>query len=89
MSVAKKEIKVELSVKDQMLLNAEANMKSKKTLNEVEAIELVVEMYEEVTSKNAMLKLIRSKGYSISMSRLFKVYEDYTKLLNVETKNKK
>ena len=88
MSNAKK-IEVELSIKDKMLVNAEANMKSKTTLNEAEAIELVIELYDDVTSKNAMLKLVRSKGFSISMSRLFKVYEDYTKLLNQSIKDKK
>ncbi len=82
----KKAIEPKLSIKDQMLLNAEDNVKSKKTLNESEAIKLVDKLYSKCASKNAMLKLIRSDGFSISMSRLFKVYDEYTKLLNADLK---
>ena len=84
----KKDLKVaELSPLDKMLSEASANEASKKTLSEAEAIKLVDELYAKVSSKNAMLKLIRSLGYSISMNRLFKIYIDYTKLIN-KTKDK-
>ena len=46
-------------------------------------------MYVKVNSKNAMLKLIRSLNYSVSMSRCFKVYTDYTKLVSKDVDNKK
>ena len=87
MSTVKKVSKVvEVSIVDQLIQEANTNDKNRKTLTEVEAINLVVELYDDVTSKNAMLKLIRSKGYSISMSRLFKVYTDYSTL---KTKSEK
>ncbi len=87
MSTVKKQVKVEeVSIVDQLIQEANLNDKKRTNLTEVEAIKLVVELYEDVTSKNAMLKLIRSKGYSISMSRLFKVYTDYSIL---KTKSEK
>ena len=84
----KKSIEVK-SIVDQLLEESSINEKSKKTLTESEAIKLVDEHYESVSSKNAMLKLLRSLNYSISMTRLFTIYENYTKLknkLNNETK---
>ncbi len=84
----KKDLKAaELSPLDKMLSEASANEATKKTLTEAEAITLVDEHYKNVSSKNAMLKLIRSLGYSISMNRLFNIYVAYTKLIN-ETKAK-
>jgi len=84
----KKDLKeAELSPLETMLSEASANEATKKTLTEAEAITLVDENYDKVSSKNAMLKLIRSLGYSISMNRLFNIYEAYTKLIN-KTKTK-
>ena len=77
----KKSIEVK-SIVDQLLEESSINEKSKKTLTESEAIKLVDEHYESVSSKNAMLKLLRSLDYSISMSRLFTIYENYSKLKN-------
>jgi len=85
----KTETETKLSIVDQLLNEASIQETNKKTLTETEAIKLVDEHYESVSSKNAMLKLIRSLGYSISMNRLFKIYIDYTNLknkLNKETK---
>jgi len=87
-NINKKQIEVK-SIVDQLLEESSINEKSKKTLTESEAIKLVDEHYESVSSKNAMLKLLRSLNYSISMNRLFKIYTDYTNLknkLNKETK---
>ena len=78
----------EVSILDQMLSEASVNESSKKTLTEAEAITLVNEHYTKVSSKNGMLKLIRSLGYSISMNRLFKIYEAYSKLKNKTTEKK-
>ena len=79
----KKDLKeAELSPLDIMLSEASVNESTKKTLTEAEAIKLVDENYANVSSKNGMLKLIRSLGFSISMNRLFKIYIDYSKLIN-------
>ncbi len=78
-----------VSILDQMLEDASINQISKKTLTESEAITLVDKHYNEVLSKNAMLKLIRGLGYSISMSRLFNIYISYTNLKNKIEKDTK
>jgi len=85
----KAETETNVSIVDQLLNEASINETNKRTLTETEAIKLVDEHYESVSSKNAMLKLLRSLNYSISMTRLFTIYENYTKLknkLNNETK---
>ena len=74
--------KAEKSILDTLLEDAAANETAKKTLTEAEAIKLVDEHYSKATSKNGMLKLLRGVGFSISMSRLFKIYSDYEKLIN-------
>ncbi len=84
----KKVIK-ETSILDTLLESASINETNKRTLNESELIVLVDKHYNDVTSKNAMLKLIRSLNYSVSMSRCFKVYIDYTKLLSKDKDTKK
>jgi len=76
------ETETKLSIVDQLLNEASIQENNKRTLTEAEAIKLVDEHYEKVSSKNGMLKLIRSLGFSISMNRLFKIYTDYTKLKN-------
>jgi len=81
--------KAETSILDTMLENAAANEASKKTLTEAEAIKLVDEHYASVTSKNGMLKLLRSLGYSIAMSRLFTIYTNYEKAVNASKKEVK
>jgi len=68
------------TVVDTLLEDASLNEVNKRTLTEAEAIKLVDKHYEEVTSKNGMLKLLRSLNYSISMNRVFKIYTDYTLL---------
>ena len=80
--------KAEKSILDTMLEDAAVNETTKKTLTEAEAITLVDEHYSKVTSKNGMLKLLRGMGFSISMSRLFKIYSDYEKLTNKSSKAK-
>ena len=84
----KKVIK-EMSILDTLLESASINETNKKTLTETELIKLVDDHYNKVSSKNSMLKLIRSLNYSVSMSRCFKVYIDYTKLVSKVNDTKK
>ncbi len=73
--------KVELTIVEQMIADAEVAQAAKKTLTDGEAVQLIADRYEAVTSKNAMLKLLRSEGFSIAMSRCFKIYTAYAKAI--------
>ena len=78
------------SVETQVNLEAiieEANVGKiiKRTLNDTEALKLIISEFDSVSSKNGMLKHIRGLGFSIAMSRVFKLYDAFKKTLKVET----
>ncbi len=82
MAEAKKNLNVspidmKSKVVQELLAEQKANETDRKTLTYEEALEMVNDNWDKVTSKNAMLKLIRANGFSISMGRLFKIYKDF------------
>jgi len=87
MTNIKKEAPIDMKSKvvQDLIKEANANVNTK-SLTYEQALELVIENFDKVTSKNGMLKLLRAEGYSIAMNRLFKIYEDYKKVLVVNAK---
>ena len=69
----KKEIKA-VSGLDKLLEEVSINEVSKKRLSEKELLEYVWDNFEEVESKNGMLKRLRGEGLSCSMDRVFRMY---------------
>ena len=64
---------------------ANADKVLKNTLSDEQAGELIIKEFDSVSSKNAMLKHLRALGYSIAMSRVFKLYTAYESTLKIET----
>jgi len=75
-----------ISPVEQLLNEAASNETTSKRLTEQQVIKMINDLWDEVTSKNAMLKLMRANGYSISMNRVFEIYNKMLVLKNKETK---
>ena len=85
MAQTKKNTK-EITPVEQLLSEAAQNETKTNKLTEQQAIEMINELWDDVSSKNAMLKLIRAKGYSIVMNRVFTIYNKMLVLKNKESK---
>ncbi len=72
---------------DQLIAEVSNNELTKVNLNDLELLEKVIENYSKVSTKSAMLKLIRKDNFKVSQDRCYTTYLRYQRSLKQDTKS--
>jgi len=78
--------KTNTSAQAKLIKEITSNEAAKVNLTDEQLLQKIIESYNDVTTKSAMLKLIRKDNFKVSQDRCYNMYLRYAKAIKADKK---